>query len=105
LIGIACAPAALSFLIFALDLADNRCGVLVTRGQVVVIPCFAVDCGREAAAFSSFPSTHAPKTSETKAVAAATHQSAFGTAIFIAGAEPLSFENKWASLCVSAPLR
>jgi 3-methyladenine DNA glycosylase Tag len=47
----------------------------------------ALDCGREAAAFSSFPSAHAPKTSETKAVAAATAvQSAFGTAIFIAEA-------------------
>jgi hypothetical protein len=43
----------------------------------------ALDCGREAAAFGSFPSAHAPKTGETKAVAAATAvQSAFGTAIF-----------------------
>ena len=45
----------------------------------------ALDCGREAAAFGSFPSAHASKTCETKAVAAATAvQSAFGTAIFIA---------------------
>src|SRR5271157_1254600 len=48
----------------------------------------ALDCGREAAAFSLFPSAHAPKTSKTKAVAAATAvQSAFGTAIFIAEAQ------------------
>jgi hypothetical protein len=43
----------------------------------------ALECDREAAAFSSFPSAHAPKTSKPKAVAAATAiQSAFGTAIF-----------------------
>jgi hypothetical protein len=43
----------------------------------------ALECGREAAAFGSFPSAHAPKTGETKAVAAATAvQSAFGTASF-----------------------
>jgi hypothetical protein len=29
----------------------------------------ALDCGREAAAFRSFPSAHAPKTFETKAAA------------------------------------
>jgi hypothetical protein len=65
----------------------------------------ALDCGREAAAFSSFPSAHAPKTSDTKAVAAATvvHQSAFGTAIFIAEAQ--GFENKRLFVCVSAPRR
>jgi len=45
----------------------------------------ALDCGREAAAFGSFPSAHTPKMCETKAVAAATAvQSAFGTATFIA---------------------
>jgi hypothetical protein len=62
----------------------------------------ALECGREAAAFGSFPSAHARKTCETKAVAAATavHQSAFGTGMFMAARLRKSF-------CYqsSAPLR